>query len=85
MRDNLGSIIARRAANGACTALVLAGAGLAAVLLPLLGFGSGGGRQRQGGGLLGLVVLAAVVVAALAFESALLTGELPRLLRGGRL
>lgn len=83
MPDNLGTIIARRTANGAGTALVLAGAGLAAVLLRLLGFGAGS-QQRAGGGLMGLVALAAVVVAALVFESELLTHELPRLLAGGR-
>ncbi|HEY7201873.1 MAG TPA: hypothetical protein VIC57_16755 [Candidatus Dormibacteraeota bacterium] len=77
-------MFARRCADGAVTVLVYVSAGAAVVLLPLLGFGTGGGR-RQGGGLLGLVLLAAVFAGALLAESGLITGELPRLLRGGGL
>lgn len=60
------------------------GAGLAAVLLPLLGYGSGRVRTRASG-LGGLVLLVVLVGGALLAEHALVTGELPRLLRGGGL
>jgi hypothetical protein len=84
--NNLGTIIARRWANGAVTALVLVGAGLAALLLPVLGYGatarSTRSTARSGSG--SIVILAALVVCALVVESALLTRELPRLLAGAR-
>jgi hypothetical protein len=81
LRDNLGTIIARRAANGAVTALVLVGAGLAALLLPVLGYGSSARSNARSGS---VVFLAALVVCALVVENALITGELPRLLAGAR-
>jgi hypothetical protein len=81
--DNLDSIIARRVANGAVTALVLVGAGLAALLLPVLGYGSSA-RSSARSGTGSLVILAALVVCALVIESALITRELPRLLAGAR-
>jgi hypothetical protein len=79
--DNLDSIIARRAANGAFTALVLVGAGLAALLLPVLGYGSSARSSARSGS---VVFLAVLVVCALVIENALLTGALPRLLAGAR-
>jgi hypothetical protein len=83
LRDNLGFIIARRCADGAVTVLVYAGAGLAALLLPVLGYG-GSARSSAHSGLGGIVFLAGLVVGALLVESALITGELPRLLPGAR-
>jgi small-conductance mechanosensitive channel len=83
LQDNLRTIIARRAANGAVTALVLVGAGLAALLLPVLGYGSSA-RSNARSGTGSLVILAALVVGALVAESALITRELPQLLAGAR-
>jgi hypothetical protein len=74
------STIAGRAADAAVSLAVYAGAGLAAVLLPLLRHGSGRWRHCVGGDRLSLLVMA-----ALAFESEVLVRELPRLLHGGRL
>jgi hypothetical protein len=64
-----------RGANGALTALTLAGGGLAMLLLQLQG------RQRRGLGLVGLVLMLAVGHFA---ESELVAVVLPRLLRGGQ-
>ena len=82
MGRNLVSIIARRCADGAVAVAVYVGAGVAVVLLPLLGYGAG--THRPVAGRLGLLGLAVLFAAALVFESRLITSVWPQLLRGAR-